>query len=312
MLDGSSSRYAKTTIPSIRKGAYESDDEQDWSDEDGEDGDEETNGDQEADIEDRGSDTDAEDENQQSERIPHPHDGRLISKFDGDEPRLAQQITDLSIGFEDENWADTVVTGVTGWMLAKFTSLKVLAIGVRMFFGPDPKTGEKFGYEECPPTVEGTAPWSDETDLPRLIDSLPETLQKLELLIDFSAEWRSGARGYHPRHWTHLLDGFTAESRAQRLPNLTRFVIRERCTIAANYQSYQRFGTEKVAQLPVDEMTVQGKMAAEAAGAEYDYDADACMTWRKKFSEREHVRVLHQCGYQGPCSRRQFEQERKT
>lgn len=199
------------------EGAYESDDEQDWSDEDGEndeedgeDGDERTNGDQEADIEDKGSDMDAENEDQQSERTPHPHDGHLISKFDSDEPRLAQQITDLSIGFEDDNWADTVTTGVTGWMLAKFASLQILAIDVRMSFGPDPKTGEKFGYEACPPTIEGAAPWFAETNLPRLIDYLPETLQDLELLVGFSVEWRSGARGHHPRHWTHLLDGFTA------------------------------------------------------------------------------------------------------
>lgn len=89
-------------------------------------------------------------------------------------------------------------------------------------------------------------------------------------------------------------------------------MVRERCTIAANYQSYQRFGTKKVVQLPVGEMTEQGKLAAVAAGAEYDYDADACMTWREKFSEREHICVLHQCGDQGPCSRRQFMQERKT
>ncbi|KAI4602782.1 hypothetical protein KJ359_008000 [Pestalotiopsis sp. 9143b] len=120
------------------------------------------------------------------------------------DPDLASRITDLSVGFE--SLLGHIVTGVTGATIKQFTSLKRLALDVRVFLGPNPDSGEKRELRTNLDPDESS--WDLESDIPRLIDVLPRTLESLELFVEMQdRQWSH----FDIDYWTRLLMGFREE-----------------------------------------------------------------------------------------------------
>ncbi|KAK6220822.1 hypothetical protein LQW54_001740 [Pestalotiopsis sp. IQ-011] len=196
------------------------------------------------------------------------------------DPDLASRITDLSVGFEA--LLGHIVTGVAGATIKRFTSLKRLALDVRVFLGPDPDSGERRELRTNWDPDESS--WDPGSDIPRLIDVLPRTLESLELFVEMQdRQWSH----FDIEYWTRLLMGFR-EGREERLPNLRDFVVRENPLMSrvrgiGPSGAYRRVVDRENASM------VQNRQAVLEAGADLVSADRIQMSWRQELDKTEAI-----------------------
>ncbi|KXJ87836.1 hypothetical protein Micbo1qcDRAFT_215014 [Microdochium bolleyi] len=268
-------------------GIYVSESDVEWDDDDDDEEEEEEEQEEEGggidpNVDDERNHSDAEDEGEGGKDVENNDDD--LEKQWNDIP-LGQRLKTLAIHFE-QPFHGYIITGVQEKTMRKFTALETLAVDVRIFFGPNPKTGERMSADYQAPMLDGADCWDPEGDVPRLIDMLPETLQDLELFVDMADD-------HNPmmEHWARLLSGF-AEARAERLPNLKSFVVRERSPPQWDAEAHV---WREV--LPGDnEGMVRNRSAAEAAGAQYQGAVGACASWRDVIAFKERIFEVDEVG----------------
>lgn len=220
-------------------------------------------------------------QNDQSDDKEASRDSRSADLKD---PDLASRITDLSVGFE--SLLGHIVTGVTGATIKQFTSLKRLALDVRVFLGPNPDSGEKRELRTNLDPDESS--WDLESDIPRLIDVLPRTLESLELFVEMQdRQWSH----FDIDYWTRLLMGFR-EGREERLPNLRDFVVRENplmSRVIGPSGAYQRVVDHENASM------VQNRQAVSEAGPDLVSADRIQISWRQELDKTE--AIIYAGGY---------------
>ncbi|KAJ1323625.1 hypothetical protein MN608_10869 [Microdochium nivale] len=205
-------------------------------------------------------------------KVTRPRPGRLIDGMKEDtsstgQISLAEQITDLSIGIHVIH--GDIITGVTS--LREFTSVRTLTVDAQIFLGPNPDSGEREGICPNPPTEPGFEPWDIDSDLPRLVDILSDSVEELELVFTASEK----------RSLPQLLRGFRdGREKEGKLPNLKKFSLRK-------FTSAERPGDEESEVIGREGDPKTRKVAAEARAEYLIGRTGSGLSWCDEFGRRQ-------------------------